>query len=49
MTISTVAPAMIGTDNRNVNFVMASLLSPINLPAKIGVPLLEKPGISANT
>ena len=41
------APAIIGTDRRNVNLVIASLLSPINLPARIVVPLLEKPGNTA--
>ena len=44
---NTAAPAIIGTDNRNVNFVMASLLNPISLPARIVVPLLEKPGNTA--
>ena len=42
-----VAPAIIGTDNRNVNLVAADLDSPINLAVKIVVPLLEKPGMMA--
>ena len=45
---NTVAPAIMGTDNKNVNFVIASLLNPINLPANIVVPLLENPGKTAN-
>ena len=47
VTFNTAAPAIIGTDNKNVNFVIASLLNPINLPARIVVPLLEKPGNTA--
>ena len=38
------APAMIGTDNKNVNLVAALLDKPINLAAKMVVPLLENPG-----
>ena len=45
---NTVAPAIIGTDNRNVNFVDALFDNPINLAARMVVPLLEKPGIIAN-
>ena len=42
------APHITGTDNRKVNFVIASFDIPCNLPARIVVPLLEKPGITAN-
>jgi hypothetical protein len=43
-----VAPAIIGTDNRNVNLVAALLDNPINLADRIVVTLLEKPGIIAS-
>ena len=46
-TFNIVAPAIIGTDSRNVNLVIASLSIPINLPANIVVPLLENPGRTA--
>ena len=46
-TFNTVAPHITGTDNRKVNFVIASFDIPCNLPARIVVPLLEKPGITA--
>ena len=43
-----VAPAIIGTDNKNVNLVAALFDNPSNLAVKIVVPLLENPGIIAN-
>ena len=36
------------TDNKNVNLVAALFDNPINLAARIVVPLLEKPGMIAN-
>ena len=42
------APAIIGTDNINVNLVEAPLDIPKSLAANIVTPLLEKPGIIAN-
>ena len=47
-TFSIVAPHITGTDNKKVNFVIASFEIPCSLPASMVVPLLEKPGITAN-
>ena len=41
------APAIIGTDNKNVNLVILYLDIPNNLPVRIVVPLRENPGIIA--
>ena len=43
-----VAPAIIGTESKKVNFVAALFDNPINLAANIVVPLLENPGIIAS-